>query len=40
MVRLKEPIGKQDQYIAAFGNVTAFTFDKDGTVHVERRAHP
>ena len=35
MVRLGEPIGKQDQYIAAYGNVTAFTFDKDGTVHVE-----
>jgi len=33
---LKEPIGKQDQYIAAFGGITAFTFDKDGTVHVER----
>jgi D-glycero-alpha-D-manno-heptose-7-phosphate kinase len=33
---LKEPIGKQDQYIAAFGGVTAFTFDKDGSVHVER----
>jgi len=33
---LKEPIGKQDQYIAAYGGITAFTFDKDGTVHVER----
>ena len=33
--RLGEPIGKQDQYIAAFGNVTAFTFEPDGTVHVE-----
>jgi len=33
---LKEPIGKQDQYIAAFGGITAFTFDKDGSVHVER----
>jgi len=32
---LKEPIGKQDQYIAAYGGVTAFTFDKDGSVHVE-----
>ncbi|MBK7582591.1 MAG: sugar kinase [Myxococcales bacterium] len=35
MHRLGEPIGKQDQYIAAFGNVTALTLDKDGTVHVE-----
>ena len=35
MNRLGEPIGKQDQYIAAFGNVTALTLDKDGTVHVE-----
>jgi D-glycero-alpha-D-manno-heptose-7-phosphate kinase len=33
---LKEPIGKQDQYIAAFGGITAFTFDKDGSVRVER----
>jgi D-glycero-alpha-D-manno-heptose-7-phosphate kinase len=33
---LKEPIGKQDQYIAAFGGVTAFTFEKDGSVHTER----
>jgi D-glycero-alpha-D-manno-heptose-7-phosphate kinase len=33
--RLKEPIGKQDQYISAYGGITAFTFDKDGTVHVE-----
>lgn len=32
---LGEPIGKQDQYIAAFGNVTAMTFDEDGSVHVE-----
>jgi D-glycero-alpha-D-manno-heptose-7-phosphate kinase len=33
--RLGEPIGKQDQYIAAFGGVTAFTFNTDGTVGVE-----
>lgn len=30
--RLKEPIGKQDQYIAAVGGVTAFTFNQDGSV--------
>jgi D-glycero-alpha-D-manno-heptose-7-phosphate kinase len=35
MERLGEPVGKQDQYIAAFGNVTALTIDTDGTVHVE-----
>ena len=29
---LKEPIGKQDQYIAAFGGFTAFTFHKEGQV--------
>jgi len=29
---LKEPIGKQDQYIAAFGGITSFTFVKDGEV--------
>ena len=33
---LKEPIGKQDQYIAAYGGITAFTFAPDGTVHSER----
>lgn len=30
--RLGEPIGKQDQYIAAFGGLTCFTFHKDDTV--------
>ena len=29
---LKEPIGKQDQYIAAYGGVTCFEFGKDGSV--------
>src|ERR1700759_5584815 len=32
---LKEPIGKQDQYIAAFGGITCFTFRKDGSVDAE-----
>jgi D-glycero-alpha-D-manno-heptose-7-phosphate kinase len=30
--KLREPIGKQDQYIAAIGGITAFTFHKDGRV--------
>ena len=30
--RLSEPIGKQDQYIAAFGGITEFYFNKDGSV--------
>ena len=30
--RLGEPIGKQDQYIAALGGVTCFAFKKDDTV--------
>ena len=30
--RLGEPIGKQDQYIAAIGGITAFTFHQDGRV--------
>jgi D-glycero-alpha-D-manno-heptose-7-phosphate kinase len=29
---LKEPIGKQDQFIAAFGGITEFIFNKDGRV--------
>jgi D-glycero-alpha-D-manno-heptose-7-phosphate kinase len=31
--RLSEPIGKQDQYIAAFGGVTCFTFNPDDSVN-------
>jgi D-glycero-alpha-D-manno-heptose-7-phosphate kinase len=34
--RLREPIGKQDQYIASFGGITCFQFAKDGKVEVER----
>ena len=30
--KLGEPIGKQDQYIAAFGGIMEFTFNKDGSV--------
>jgi D-glycero-alpha-D-manno-heptose-7-phosphate kinase len=32
--RLGEPIGKQDQFIAAYGGVTCFRFQKDDTVDV------
>lgn len=31
---LKEPVGKQDQYIAAYGDVRIFQILKDGTVQV------
>ena len=30
--RLGEPIGKQDQYIAAYGGITSFTFQPNGKV--------
>lgn len=33
---LKEPVGKQDQYIAAYGGLTIFEISSDGDVH----AHP
>jgi D-glycero-alpha-D-manno-heptose-7-phosphate kinase len=33
--RLGEPIGKQDQYIAACGGITCFTFHRDHAVTVE-----
>lgn len=32
---LKQPIGKQDQYMAAFGGLTCLSFDKSGEVLVE-----
>lgn len=38
---LKEPIGKQDQYIAAYGGINAFVFHSDGGVEVEPlKLHP
>jgi D-glycero-alpha-D-manno-heptose-7-phosphate kinase len=33
--KLREPIGKQDQYIAAYGGLTELTFKKDNKVKVE-----
>ncbi len=32
--RLKEPVGKQDQYVAAFGGVNSYVFAKDDAVKV------
>jgi D-glycero-alpha-D-manno-heptose-7-phosphate kinase len=32
---LGEPVGKQDQYVAAHGGICAYTFRPDGTVEVE-----
>jgi D-glycero-alpha-D-manno-heptose-7-phosphate kinase len=32
--RLREPIGKQDQFVAAYGGVTCFRFNKNDTVDV------
>lgn len=32
---LKEPIGKQDQYICSLGGILCLTIDRDGTVHAE-----
>jgi D-glycero-alpha-D-manno-heptose-7-phosphate kinase len=36
IVRCGKPIGKQDQYIAAFGGFSAFRFRRDGRVDVRR----
>ncbi len=33
--RLREPIGKQDQYIAAYGGITCFNFHKDDSVEAK-----
>jgi D-glycero-alpha-D-manno-heptose-7-phosphate kinase len=33
---LKKPIGKQDQYMAAFGGLTGLWIERDGTVKAER----
>jgi D-glycero-alpha-D-manno-heptose-7-phosphate kinase len=35
ITNLKEPIGKQDQYISAYGGITALTFEKTGSIKVE-----
>ena len=33
--RLQRPVGKQDQYIAAYGGLTSFEFSPEGSVRVE-----
>ncbi len=33
--KLNEPVGKQDQYIAAYGGVTSFTFNRDERIQVK-----
>jgi D-glycero-alpha-D-manno-heptose-7-phosphate kinase len=38
--RLGKPIGKQDQYIAAYGGLRSFRFRTDGEVDVERLSLP
>lgn len=38
MNTLNEPVGKQDQYIAAFGDVTTFDIDTEGKVTTRRVA--
>ena len=32
---LREPVGKQDQYVSAHGGICAYTFNQDGGVEVE-----
>jgi D-glycero-alpha-D-manno-heptose-7-phosphate kinase len=32
---LSDPVGKQDQYVAAHGGICAYTYNPDGTVEVE-----
>lgn len=32
---LREPVGKQDQYVAAHGGVCSYTFNRDGSVEVK-----
>ena len=34
--KLGEPIGKQDQYIAAYGGISSFTFKKDDKVEINK----
>ena len=38
--RLGRPVGKQDQYVAAFGGLKCFTFEPDGAVTVAPLSSP
>jgi len=38
--KLREPVGKQDQYIASFGGINCFEFRKNGAVDVVPLAFP
>ncbi len=38
--RLREPVGKQDQYISAIGGICEFIFNKDDSVEINRLAIP
>ncbi len=40
LIRLRKPIGKQDQYMAAFGGLTELRIAPDGSVETERIALP
>ena len=40
MKLLGDPVGKQDQYIAAFGGLTCFEIDRDGSVDVSSLSLP
>ncbi len=35
MTRLKEPSGKQDEYVASFGGIRSYEVDRDGEVRVQ-----
>ena len=35
---LKDPVGKQDQYVAAHGGICGYTFKRDGSVDIESLA--
>jgi D-glycero-alpha-D-manno-heptose-7-phosphate kinase len=34
--KLKEPVGKQDQFVASFGGFNEYIFDKDGSTNIKK----